>query len=268
MTPTYAFAYLLAFALSLAFPAAAAAHPLGLRPHTFNGSGMPVTKGGVTAFTIRNHECSSVDYGDGRGENDCHNGNVRSNLSPHTARPGQGWSYSFEIRVPVPIAYPGFHNDWSIGYLTGAHDSRLRIASWEGNLLHNFIYMLKVDATRAVTFLDKVCVPPGALGAWHRFRLDVVWENDPGGRIEVSCDGKVLYAASGIATAENPHCYVTNECEPGVEKRPSQILAILGPVMQGFGPEWQRYGKPSQFTEFGGPVTVEFRNVDFRRLKK
>lgn len=66
----------------------------------------------------------------------------------------------------------------------------------------------------------------------------------------------------------NPHCYVTNECEPGVKKRPTRVLTVLGPVMQGFGPEWQQYGQPSQFTDFEGPITIQMRNVDFHKVKR
>lgn len=70
-------AFLLAF---VAGAASADPHPAGLRNHKFNPLD-PVTENGVTTFTIHDRQCSTVLYGDGRGENDCHNGNVRSILT-------------------------------------------------------------------------------------------------------------------------------------------------------------------------------------------
>lgn len=54
--------------------------PADFKNHGLNGPVRPVTKGGITTFQIFDRKCSSVDYGDGRGENDCHNGNIRSTL--------------------------------------------------------------------------------------------------------------------------------------------------------------------------------------------
>jgi len=63
--------------------AAATADPLpkGFERHKFNGSVRPEVKDGVTRFEIFDRQCSNVDYGDGRGENDCRNGNVRSTIA-------------------------------------------------------------------------------------------------------------------------------------------------------------------------------------------
>ena len=128
----------------------------------FNGPHQPTTTGGVTTFQIFDQQCSTRDYGDGRGENDCHNGNVRSALLGGDHRLGQAIEYRFEVWVDPSLSYKGFYNSHAVGFLPGAHDSRLRIASWEGNLLHNFLFMLKLDETDGITFLGKQCQSPRA----------------------------------------------------------------------------------------------------------
>lgn len=140
------------FFLAFLCPSFAEPHPLGLRAHSFNGSAAPVTTAGITSFTIRQGECSKVTYGDGRGEHDCANGNVRSTLSPHIATVGQVWTYTVDFKVETPFTYRGWHNSQSSSYLDDGNDSRLRILSWEGNRPHNFIYSLKIDSRRGAFF--------------------------------------------------------------------------------------------------------------------
>ena len=60
--------------------------------------------------------------------------------------------YSFDVKIEQPL-----------GYLGGL-DPMLRIASWQGNLLHNFIYMFKLGAARGLLFSDEKCVAPDELG--------------------------------------------------------------------------------------------------------
>lgn len=253
------------FLMVLSMIAAADPHPMRLDSHHFNGSVQPVTEAGVTRFEIRTHECSSRTYGDGRGESDCRNGNVRSNLTAHQVGVSEAWTYEFEFRVPGPIGYGGYSNSHACGFLDRCADSRLRIVSWEGNRLHNFLYMLKLDNRYGVRFLDEVCVAPENLEKWSRFRMEVRWSHDDRGWIRVSCNDRVVHFREGVRTAAAPHCYVTNLCQDGEAKRPNRVLTILGPVMQGFGFEWKKYGKPHQFTDFDAPIVVEMRRVKFRR---
>lgn len=224
-------------------------HPLGLRSHDFNGSIAPVTKAGLTSFTIRQGECSTIKYGDGRGEDDCANGNVRSTLSAHIAKVGQTKTYAFDFRVDAPFNYRGWHNSQASSYLDEGNDSRLRIAGWEGNRTHNFMYMLKIDSRRGAFFLNQTCVPAGDLHDWHSFRMEVRWANNSRGWIRISCDDKVIHFVEGIATTHGPHCYLSNLCRDAQRKNPSQVLTILGPVMQSFG----------QY--FEDNITVQMRNV-------
>lgn len=237
--------------LAFGQPSLADPHPMGLDAHRFNGSAAPVTEAGLTSFTIRQGECSTRDYGDGRGEHDCLNGNVRSTLAAHIARVGQTRSYAFDFRVDAPLTYEGWHNSQAGSYLDDGNDSRLRIASWEGNRIHNFIYMLKLDSSRGVYFLNESCVPAEDIHNWHSFRMEVRWAADSRGWIRVSCDNKVIYFAEGIATTIGPHCYSSNNCRDAESKNPSRVLTVLGPVMQTFGPY------------FEDDITVRMRNVQF-----
>jgi hypothetical protein len=240
-------------------------HPFGLAAHPFNGSVDPVTEDGITRFEIRNHECSERTYGDGRGEHDCFNGIVRSALGAFQVGASETWTYAFEFRVPDPIGYTGWRNSHACTYLDDCQDSRLRIASWEGNRLHNFMYMLKADGRHGARFLNETCAAPEDLADWTRFRMEVRWADDSRGWIRVSCNDEVIYFRENVRTLEGPHCYITNLCRNARNTHPTRVLTILGPVMQGFGHEWQQRGRSSQFTDFTDPISVEMRNVEFQR---
>jgi hypothetical protein len=72
-----------------------------------------------------------------------------------------------------------------------------------------------------------------------------------------------------LATNQNPHCYITNQCEPGMKKNATRVLFILGPVMAGFGFEWKKYGLASQFTQIQQEgITVKMRNISVTTTKK
>ena len=266
----FTLALVMAVAVSATQPAHADGNPKGFATHRFNGSVQPVTKDGITTFRILDKQCSSVDYGDGRGENDCRNGNVRSALVARgNAKIGSTVEYSMDIRIDPSFAYPGFYNDHSIGYLRDASDSRLRIASWEGPLVHNFLYMLKVDARHGVTFLGKQCQAPAQFGNWVSFSMRVNWTNNKSGWIDVKCNGEIVYSATNVATNQAPHCYITNQCEKGVAKNPKSFIFIVGPVMAGFGFEWKKYGKPSPFTEIQKDgIIVQMKNIKVKKIAK
>ena len=118
--------------------------PSGFRLDEFSGSVKPVTKDGTTTFQILDKQCSSVNFGDDRGENNCTNGNVSSSIDHHPhAKMGQTMEYRFDIQVESDFAYAGYFNSHAEGFYLDGSDSRLRIASWEGPLLHNFLYMIE-----------------------------------------------------------------------------------------------------------------------------
>ncbi|BAV47465.1 hypothetical protein MesoLj113a_18590 [Mesorhizobium sp. 113-1-2] len=240
--------------------------PVGFKNNGLNGPLRPVTKGGVTTFQIFDRKCSSVDYGDGRGENDCHNGNVRATLIGPDGKIGESMDYRFDLWVDPSFNYPGFFNGHAMGFLPGGLDSRLRIASWEGPFIHNFLYMLKVDATKGVTFLGNECQSPARFGSWVAFSMKVRWAADRTGWIRVTCDDKLIYSADNVPTNQAPHCYITNQCEPGVAKNPKWFTFCVGPVMAGFGPEWEKYGLTSQFTAIQPEgITIKMRNLSAKK---
>ena len=199
-------------------------------------------------------ECTDIRYGDGRGESDCYNGNIREALRGPRARIGASHTYSFDVKIEQPL-----------GYLGGL-DPMLRIASWQGNLLHNFIYMFKLGAARGLLFSDEKCVAPDELGEWHTLSLEIKWANDKTGWVRAKCDGRVIYFAENLKTTDAPKCKVTDQCEPGKSKSPSKIYYTLGPVMAGEGGNWSDFGhKTSQFREFEGPITIFMRNISMER---
>ncbi|MBX3530876.1 MAG: peptidoglycan-binding protein [Rhizobiaceae bacterium] len=238
-------------------------NPAGMKDHPFNGSVPPETRAGITTFRIEDKACSRVDYGDGRGENDCRNGNVRSALvSRNEEGLGEAVEYRFDIQIGAGFAYQGYYNPEAAGFLPDLWDSRLRIASWEGPAIKNFIYMLKLDSRRGIDFVGRTCVAADRLQDWNSFSMMVRWASDRRGWIKVTCNDQVVYLEENIATNQAPHCYVTNECDKGVQKNPRRFLFILGPVMAGFGPEWEKYGKPSQFTDIQKDgIAIKVRNV-------
>lgn len=225
-------------------------HPAGFSNHRFNGPNNPVTENGITRFEINARECSEIKYGDGRGESDCLNGNVREVLRGPKARPGVSRTYSFDVKVEQPL-----------GYLGGL-DPRLRIASWQGNRLHNFIYIFKLGAARGIVFSDEQCVLPDKIGEWNSLSLEVAWSNNTSGWVRAKCNGRVVFYAEGAKSTDAPKCKVTDQCEPGKVKSPSEIYHILGPVMAGEGGNWRQFAhKTSQFRDFDGPIRLLMRNI-------
>lgn len=237
--------------------------PKGFQGQRFNPPGQePRTESGITTFHLSPGVCSTTDYGDGRGENDCNNGNLRSTLSGGTVALGKAVEYRFDIRIDPSLAYAGFQTMAANGYYPGGIDSGLRIASWEGPLLHNFIYNLKVSTTHGIEFLAKQCQSSADFGKWVSFSMKVKWARDNSGWIKVSCDGKVIYADEGIATNQAPFCWESNQCEPSIHKDPDRFLFTLGPVLQGFGPDWKTIpAAKSLFAEIQADgITVQVRD--------
>jgi hypothetical protein len=254
---------LLFAAVSIASPTKADSLPAGFEEHKFNGPTAPSTNDGVTTFQIFDGGCSKVDYGDGRGESDCNRGNVRSTMVYEAqARIGQVKDYRFDVKIAQNFAYPGRFHAETAAFIPGGWDSHLRIASWEGPALHNFLYMVKVDGRNGVTFLGKQCQSPEQFGEWVSFSMKVRWSSDESGWIKVTCDDKIVYANERVATNQAPHCWeFTNQCKEGEFRNPNRFHYILGPVMLGNGSD---YG--SNFTPIQeGGITIQMRNVEVGR---
>jgi hypothetical protein len=133
----------------------AEAMPRGFQEQRFNGRD-PVHADGVTTFHVRPGDCSAIDYGDGRGESDCFNGNLRSRIAYRTyARLGDSVQYRMEIFIPADLRYNGGPNRRSL----------LEIAEWQRiNTIKNHIHQLHVDSTTSVTFDDVRCFAPSEFG--------------------------------------------------------------------------------------------------------
>jgi len=238
-------------------------HPAGFEPHKFNGSHPPVTEDGVTTFRIEDEQCSTVDFGDGRGESDCLNGTVRSVFanSPQ-AQLGQTREYRFDVRVDPSLAYEGYYNDNAIGFEPGGWDSLLWLASWEGTYLHNFIYILKASKRKGITFAGEVCQAPEDLGEWVSFSMKVKWGNDDKAWIVVTCDDRYVYVAEGAPSNVAADCYIQNQCVAGEVRNPKKLLFIPGIKLSGWGHEWAQMGKASQFIPVQPEgITVQMRNL-------
>ena len=92
------------------------------KDHTFNGT-KPDRQGKTIIFRLGPNDCSQKKYGDGRGESDCANGNLRSRVkAPKDARVGREYEYAFEIYVPKSFTYPGDRT-----HPTG---TRLEVVEW------------------------------------------------------------------------------------------------------------------------------------------
>jgi hypothetical protein len=249
--------------LGTVFPALADPPPEGFELHKFNASLQPVTEDGITTFRVIPDDCSDVDYGDGRGESDCKNGNVKS-LIRHTrnARLGESVEYRFDVQIDPSFAYAGEYQPDSLPFRPAGWDSSLRIASWEGQFIKNFVYMLKADTTKGITFFGRQCQAPEKLGEWMSFSLKIRWANDQRGWVLATCDGAPVYVEEGASTTKQIQCYLANECQPGTVRDPDSFNYILGLAFNGYGHDWETNGLPSAFREMQADgFTMRMRNI-------
>jgi hypothetical protein len=209
--------------------------PKGWQSHKFDGPNQPTADSGVVTFHIFDKHCSNIDYGDGRGESDCYNGSVRSTINPlHPYVPlGQTVEYRFDLWIDPKLDFPSFDNPESAAFLPDGKDSRLVVATWEGNLLHNMIYLLKLDSDNGLSFLGHQCQAPADFGNWVSFSMKVRWANDSSGWLKVSCNDKIIYADEDVATNQAPQCYPSAQCEPDTFKDPRHLIFALGPWVWG-----------------------------------
>lgn len=237
--------------------------PAGFEIHSFSASQLPVTTDGVTTFRIIPYDCNDTDYGDGRGESDCLNGNTKSQLRRIKDQSiGQTLEYKFDFWVDPAFTYAGEFIRDAIAFRREGWDSRLRLAGWEGPFIKNFIYMLKLDATDGSTFFGRVCKSPDSFGSWVSFSMRIRWANDENGWIKVTCDDKIVYADEAVSTTAQIHCYTQNECQPGVVREPKAINHTLGLALMGKGHDWEESGFPSKWTEIQADgLTVKMRNI-------
>ncbi|MEP9374975.1 hypothetical protein [Mesorhizobium sp. KR1-2] len=209
----------------------------GFQNHNFNGR-EPTFRGSETEFLIRNGDCSSKDYGDGRGESNCLNGNVSSRLAErrHSNR-GEAVEYSFEFKVDPSFSYRG---------------NRLEIALWQRvKTIKNHIYELGLNATAGATFEGRRCVPANRLAEWNRFSMRVVWRSDGKGSLSVSCNAGEIYRREGnVLIPEGCGSSRKPECDPQKQRLEQPIQFQIGPLMRGYGGPQYRGNRSSPFERF------------------
>ena len=178
-------------------PAAAQAEgsaPPGFRLSHLNASSQPVTEDGVTTFRILPNDCSDVQYRPGSDESDCKMGSTKSQIyHEQMIKIGETVEYSFEVRVDPAFDYPGTFRRGleSLPFAAGAWDSDLRIASWEGPERKSFVFTMKLDGTRGITFQERDCAPPSAFGTWVKFTMKIRWEHNNRGWVHATCDDRI-----------------------------------------------------------------------------
>lgn len=253
----------LAFATTLALATTTAANAFELWGfHSVNHNGVnPVQAGDELQFKINDKECSKRSYGDGRDENDCKGGNVTSYMiKAYHAKPGDTFEYHLEVKVDDQISYPGFVAD-------GKWDSRLRMFAFLRDKPKNHIYEMKLSAQRGATFMSSQCFTPEQFGQWNSVDMRIKWASDNTGQIEVKCNDVLIYKREATVTVLSPECIITNHCIAEEQDLEGKIHFSFGLRMDGFGYEWKKYGKTSQFTEIQPDgISASYRNVRVEKV--
>lgn len=233
---------------------AGAAQPAGFQNHNFNGNN-PVHAGGVTTFHVDEGDCSAIDYGDGRGESDCYNGNLRSRIAYRDhARLGSSVQYRMEILIPATLSYGGGPNRRSL----------LEVAEWQRiNTIKNHIHTLHLDGRRGLTFDDTVCIPPAEFGQWAEVVVQVRWSADDDGVIQVLCNDRPVVVRRG-PTAIPPDCGAPGvfQCDPSRQDLSQPVQFQAGILFRGYGPRAQQDGlsRSGRVPPPGG-FTIQMRNL-------
>jgi hypothetical protein len=239
---------------------AAEAMPRGFQEHRFNGRA-PIHADGVTTFHVRAGDCSAIDYGDGRGESDCFNGNLRSRIAYRTyARLGDSVQYRMEIFIPADLRYGGGPNRRSL----------LEIAEWQRiNTIKNHIHQLHVDSSKGVTFDDVRCFAPSEFGQWNTFTLQVRWSMQDDGILRVLCNDRVVVNRRG-RTAIPPDCGQPGvfQCVPELQRPDEPIQFQAGILFRGFGEQNRRDGlSPRGRMSPDQGFTIRMRNIEVSNVR-
>lgn len=249
-----------AAALLLASSFAALSAPAGFQDHRLNGRD-PAHARGVSTFHVRSGDCSSIDYGDGRGESDCFNGNLRSRMAyTRYAKLGDSLQYEFEIFVPADLQYGGGPNRRSL----------LEVAEWQRiNTIKNHIHQMHLDTRRGLTFDDAVCFRPAEFGRWNKVIVQVKWSMADDGIIRVVCNDKTVVARSG-RTAIPSDCGHNGvfQCVPALQRPSEPIQFQVGILFRGYGERGRQDGlNPRGRVPPDGGFTFQMRNVAVKKIR-
>lgn len=248
---------LLSLVLFLAGVGDVAAQTRSFKDHSFNGA-KPERKGDTVIFRLGPADCSKRTYGDGRGESDCANGNLRSRIkAPKDARVGKEYEYSFEIYIPQSFTYPGDRT-----HPTG---TRLEVAEWGRTKgIKNHVYEMKLDARRGLMFERETCVSPKDFGRWNRVTVTIKWSKGQDGYLVARCNGRVVLERRNTQTVIPPDCGQSwkMQCDPARQKPDASIYWQVGPKFGGYGVTYKSIGKPSQFAAFPkGGIELAVRDL-------
>lgn len=252
--------YIFTFILAITFGSTAfAGAPSGFKEARFQGNS-PVVKGKEVTFSIKPGQCSKKSYGDGRGESDCKNGNIRSQITNRKhARLGTVIEYAADIWVE-----PGFR------YSKGSEArSKLTIMEWQRiNTIKNHLFMLHLDSSGA-KFENKSCFSSKQFGSWVSFKMQVKWSKNDDGFLRVFCNGRKVYELIG-QNAIPPACGTPAKRQCALDKintRPP-VQWEVGPKLNGFGTVYAQFGLPSPFRPFRQQgLTMKMRSLYYGKLR-
>ena len=237
-----------------------------LTVNNYNNKRPPRLIGSELVSQIFNRECVNADYGDGRGESDCSNGNVSSAVeTTKNFKINSRVRISFDFWIQPNLAVEPVRKEVGRGpFTTDPFHSYLVMFELERiKSIKNHVYDLDVDSRRGVTFLDSNCIRPSSFGSWHRFDFDLVYTNEEAGSLVVKCDDKVIFSRSGFNSALNPFCYPSNGCSPQMKQNYNQPMRLeLGAQMRGNGADAKESGLPV-FNEIQGDgIMIRYRNLN------
>jgi len=226
-----------------------------------NGSN-PVRKGGEFIFNMREGDCGAKDYGDGRGESDCVNGNVQQRVwtrkdyhAPKTLE------YGFDVFID-----PNFTYQETLSYRPRGS---IEIAEWNRkNVIKNHMYEMHLTG-RGVTFEDKTCFSSSRFGEWNAVVVRAKWSNNDDGELVVRCNEKVIYSKKGPNLIP-PGCgtSVKSQCKLEFIDVSKPIVFKLGPKYFGFGRDWREMGRASPFLPWPqNGINIKMRNLYEGRIR-
>jgi hypothetical protein len=236
---------------SMATPASAQ----GFSNHSLNGV-QPTKSNGSWTFSLEPGGCSDKDYGDGRGESDCVNGNLRSRIwSKKSFKAPVSKEYAFDILIPSDFTY-----EESLSYRPRGS---IEVAEWNRiNAVKNHMYEMHLT-NRGVTFEDKVCFGDERFGTWNSVKIQAHWSNDSDGFMRVFCNNALVYSSDGPNLVP-PGCGTKTKSNCKLESLDlsKPIQWTLGPNYRGFGGDWAEYGRSSPFLPFpANGIKMQVTNV-------
>lgn len=225
------------------------------RPNELNGQD-PVFRGGEWSMTLLEGVCASRAYGDGRGESDCSNGNIRSQLNGRRVNPPAGVEYSFDIFVP-----DGFRYTETLKYRTYGS---LEIAEWQHTPgIKNHLFEMYLTPRNGIAIEGRTCISPSNFGRWNSVKVQVQWSLGADGFFQVFCNEEPIYVLRG-QTLVPPGCGTDAKpnCRTELLQHNNPIVWQIGPLFRGFGSDWADYGRSSSFLPLpSNGVNIRVRNL-------